>query len=115
MISLAIGSNVTQRKKCYALHQKCFDHVITSWIQTFKHLLEAVIFPQVEAATQQAPPDQVPPPTVLFYNSTVVHLSWTAPAVPNGIIERYVVYDTAVPSAIVVRSGADLLLLITGK
>ena len=69
----------------------------------------------MEVATQQAPPSQVSPPVIDFYNSTVILLTWSSPAVPNGIIHRYVVYDITTSSTAVIGSDQPRQLLLTGK
>ncbi|XP_041418335.1 usherin [Xenopus laevis] len=44
---------------------------------------------KVFAALQQGVPQNVPPPTITPVNSTALHLSWTTPQKPNGIIREY--------------------------
>lgn len=44
---------------------------------------------QVVAVTVQGIPESVQPPTVIALNSTALHLSWTIPRKPNGIIREY--------------------------
>ena len=48
---------------------------------------------QVDAATKQAPPEQVLPPTAAYINSTSVLLTWSVPITPNGIITEYNIYN----------------------
>lgn len=44
---------------------------------------------QVVAVTVQGVPESVPPPTVTALSAGALHLSWTAPRKPNGIIREY--------------------------
>ncbi|KYO43601.1 usherin isoform J [Alligator mississippiensis] len=44
---------------------------------------------KVVAVTVQGIPESVQPPTVIALNSTALHLSWTIPRKPNGIIREY--------------------------
>ncbi|XP_009864107.1 PREDICTED: usherin-like [Apaloderma vittatum] len=44
---------------------------------------------KVVAVTVQGVPESVQPPDVSALNSTALHLSWTAPKKPNGIIREY--------------------------
>ncbi|XP_042331708.1 LOW QUALITY PROTEIN: usherin [Sceloporus undulatus] len=49
---------------------------------------------KVVAVTVQGVPESVQPPTVTALSATALHLSWTAPRKPNGIIREYQISQT---------------------
>ncbi|KAH0622699.1 hypothetical protein JD844_025228 [Phrynosoma platyrhinos] len=49
---------------------------------------------KVVAVTVQGVPESVQPPTVIALSATALHLSWTAPRKPNGIIREYQISQT---------------------
>lgn len=70
---------------------------------------------KVSAATRQAPPGGVSPPTADFVNATTIKLSWQQPGQPNGIIIQYVIYNVALKQKYTVPTMQSKDLTITGK
>lgn len=51
---------------------------------------------QVIAVTVQGVPEEVQPPVITALSSSSLHVSWSEPARPNGIVQRYLLNQTDV-------------------
>lgn len=64
---------------------------------------------RTSATTLEAAPENISPPIVSAFGPTVVRVSWSPPAKPNGIINRYEVYRRAA------SPGAPELIVCTSS
>uniref|UniRef100_A0A3Q2FNI0 Usherin-like n=1 Tax=Cyprinodon variegatus TaxID=28743 RepID=A0A3Q2FNI0_CYPVA len=68
---------------------------------------------KVVAVTAQGVPEDVEPPVVTAVSSTSLHINWSVPSRPNGVIQRYHLNQTGV-GTIVTHSGGRKNYTVTG-